>query len=279
MINTTMPPISVQSGPAAAASAASHAPSTQLSPVPQSASSVHSASGAISTHSPAEHSFPVPHSVPSATATLLTVPVVSSQESAVHGFESSESMPSHKLTSVSCRSATTGALYEAIAFESICFCTLYVTVVVAPGATTTVTYKVQKQIDSNAIASYKAPVVADLQETEVSLCDGIDSDDSNPCTADSCDETTGTVSNVAVADGTECGTGKECSAGECVEIAPEAECTEDADCGTGESCVDGACEAAEAAAAGPDWTLIGGIVVLIIIIAGAAYYFLIMRRR
>src|SRR3989338_8702468 len=134
MINTTMPPISVQSGPAAAASAASHAPSTQLSPVPQSASSVHSASGAISTHSPAEHSFPVPHSVPSATATLLTVPVVSSQESAVHGFESSESMPSHKLTSVSCRSATTGALYEAIAFESICFCTLYVTVVVAPGA-------------------------------------------------------------------------------------------------------------------------------------------------
>ena len=150
---------------------------------------------------------------------------------------------------------------------------------IATGATTTVTYKVQKQIDSNAIASYKAPVVADLQETEVSLCDGIDSDDSNPCTADSCDETTGTVSNVAVADGTECGTGKECSAGECVEIAPEAECTEDADCGTGESCVDGACEAAEAAAAGPDWTLIGGIVVLIIIIAGAAYYFLIMRRR
>src|SRR3989338_5741305 len=97
-------------GAAGASPAASHAPSTHVSPEAQSASSVHSASGAISTHAPAEHSILSPHSVPSASATLLTVPVVSSQESVVHGFASSESTPSHKLTSFSCRSATTGAL-------------------------------------------------------------------------------------------------------------------------------------------------------------------------
>ncbi len=146
-----------------------------------------------------------------------------------------------------------------------------------PESTVSVTYTVQKQIDANAIASYKAPVVADLQEKEVSLCEAVDCDDTNPCTTDTCDEATGTCSNVAVADGTACGTGKDCQAGACTEIAPEAECAEDADCASGETCVDGACEAAGEAPAAPiNWALIA---VVIIIILGAAYYFLIMKKK
>ena len=89
---------------------------------------------------------------------------------------------------------------------------------VSSGNTKTISYTVDNEIDTATANQMTTPIVLEFQEVElpVDLCEEKNCDDLNPCTTDSCDSLTGECTYSNLAEGTECGTNKECKAGACV---------------------------------------------------------------
>jgi hypothetical protein len=127
---------------------------------------------------------------------------------------------------------------------------------IAAGQTAEVKYSVDKSITEAAIDAMPLGMVAEFTEV-TDLCEGVSCDDSNPCTIDSCNSATGVCSHTNKADGTSCGTGKECKAGTCTEKAVTPPVTPPP--------------------AAVDYTLPIAAIVVVIIVAAA--YFLFARRK
>ncbi|MFH1587333.1 MAG: hypothetical protein ABID38_05735 [Candidatus Diapherotrites archaeon] len=125
------------------------------------------------------------------------------------------------------------------------------------GGTASFIYYIDKEVSEVALNDYSAPVVSNAEEETIPVgsCSGVNCNDGNQCTNDSCSE--GNCSYVQVADGTSCGFGNECKAGICVAFtAPPG--------GTGD------------AAAG-DMTLL--IVVAVAVIIGIAAYYIYAHQK
>lgn len=100
-------------------------------------------------------------------------------------------------------------------------------------------------------------VVTPLTEV-IDKCAGIVCNDRNPCTTDTCIAADGSCSYVPLRDGTTCGFGKACKAGNCIAAAAQS--------AQGEGTI-----------AGLDTTTVGIVVVVVVVLAGA-YYFLIAKK-
>jgi len=116
------------------------------------------------------------------------------------------------------------------------------------GESQTITWSVAKEITTYQRSLIKAPVTASLVEQKT--CKGVDCDDSNSCTSDSC--VAGNCTHENVAEGTVCGTGMVCKAGQCAAATTG-----------GVTIPPGAV----------DWGFWIIVIVIILIIAGAAYYY------
>ncbi len=90
---------------------------------------------------------------------------------------------------------------------------------VPSGTSKIITWSVAKNINKSTAETIKAPIIAAFTKEvpAVNKCTGVNCDDSNPCTVDSCDAATGSCAYSNVADNTVCGTGLVCTAGQCVE--------------------------------------------------------------
>ena len=126
--------------------------------------------------------------------------------------------------------------------------------------TKNIIYTVSNEVTNQAINEMTAPIVAEFAEEEplTDLCEGIDCDDLNPCTQDSCNSATGECTYTNLTDGTSCGTNKECKQGECLAKSVS---------------VDGEKEKPKETDFTPFIVLI-----IIIIIAGIAYYYFKIKK-
>ena len=119
------------------------------------------------------------------------------------------------------------------------------------GQTINVIYSVVKNISD--ITAKAIPIGMVIGYAEVAPCENVTCE-SDACTTGTCNNTTGNCDYAYKADGTACGTGKECKAGACIEktAAPPAPPVKPA---------------------APDYTmLIVAVVIIILVIAGAAFY-------
>ncbi len=127
----------------------------------------------------------------------------------------------------------------------------------SPGETISFSYYIDEEVSQAALNDYSAPVVSNAEEEEIPVesCAGVNCDDGNPCTNDSCSE--GNCSYVQVADSTSCGFGNECKAGTCVAITAPPGGDDDAASG--------------------DMTLL--IVVAVVVIIGIAAYYIYTHQK
>jgi hypothetical protein len=123
---------------------------------------------------------------------------------------------------------------------------------IMPNASAEVSYRVNSQITAGTAGAWTAPIVASLSEAPV--CEGVTCA-ARECKTGTCNSATGACGYSNSADGTACGTDKECKAGTCVAKAAPPAIT-------------------PPPAAAPDYTmLIAAIIVVLAVIAGGGYYY------
>jgi hypothetical protein len=126
------------------------------------------------------------------------------------------------------------------------------------GTSKTVTWSVAGNTSKTVADTIKKPIIISFTEETpaTNKCAGISCDDSNPCTIDSCDATTGNCKHINAADNTVCGTGMVCKTGNCTATT------------TGQVTTPG--KTGELP--------IVPIVIVIIVIIGIAYYFVAVKK-